>query len=66
MLAPLVFAFADRFTVGFYTTTFSLFASGLHGATPPQVGIWISAFMLPFALLSSLLAYWRTESPRPS
>lgn len=52
LLAPLVFAFADRFTVGFYTTTFSLFASGLHGATPPQVGLWISAFMLPFALLS--------------
>lgn len=52
MIAPLIFAFADRFTVGFYTTTFSLFASGLHGADPPQVGMWISAFMLPFALLS--------------
>jgi MFS family permease len=52
VIAPLVFAFADRFTVGFYTTTFSLFASGLHGATPPQVGLWISAFMLPFALFS--------------
>jgi MFS family permease len=52
VIAPLIFAFADRFTVGFYTTTFSLFASGLHGATPPQVGLWISAFMLPFAILS--------------
>lgn len=52
LVAPLVFAFADRFTVGFYTTTFSLFASGLHGAAPPRVGFWISAFMLPFALLS--------------
>ena len=52
VIAPLVFAFADRFTVGFYTTTFSLMASGLHGATPPQVGLWISAFMLPFALFS--------------
>jgi MFS family permease len=52
VIAPLVFAFADRFTVGFYTTTFSLFASGLHGASPPQVGLWISAFMIPFALLS--------------
>jgi len=52
MIAPLIFAFADRFTVGFYTTTFSLFASGLHGADPPRVGLWISAFMLPFALLS--------------
>lgn len=52
IIAPLIFAFADRFTVGFYTTTFSLFASGLHAASPPQVGLWISAFMLPFALLS--------------
>lgn len=52
VIAPLIFAFADRFTVGFYTTTFSLFASGLHGASPPRVGLWISAFMLPFALLS--------------
>ncbi|MFK7896462.1 MAG: MFS transporter [Myxococcota bacterium] len=52
VLAPLIFAFADRFTVGFYTTTFSLFASGQHGATPPQVGLWIAAFMLPFALFS--------------
>lgn len=52
LIVPLVFSFADRFTVGFYTTTFSLFASGLHGAPPPRVGLWISAFMLPFALLS--------------
>ncbi len=52
IVAPLLFAFADRFTVGFYTTTFSLFASGLHGADPPRVGLWITAFMLPFALLS--------------
>jgi len=52
MIAPLIFAFADRFTVGFYTTTFSLFASGLHGADPPRVGMWIAVFMLPFALLS--------------
>ncbi len=54
VIVPLIFAFADRFTVGFYTTTFSLFASGLHGASPPVVGLWISAFMLPFALFSFL------------
>lgn len=52
LAVPLLFSFIDRFTVGFYTTTFSLFASGLHGAPPPRVGLWISAFMLPFALLS--------------
>ena len=49
---PLLFAFADRFTVGFYTTTFSLYVSRIHGADPPQIGLLISAFMLPFALLS--------------
>ena len=52
MIVPLIFAFADRFTVGFYTTTFSLYASGQHGAAPATVGLWISLFMLPFALLS--------------
>ncbi len=49
---PLLFAFADRFTVGFYTTTFSLYLSRVHGAEPPQIGLLISAFMLPFAILS--------------
>jgi MFS family permease len=51
--APLAFAFADRFTVGFYTTTFSLFLSGIHGFTPPQIGLHMAIFMLPFALLSA-------------
>lgn len=50
--APLAFAFADRFTVGFYTTTFSLYLTRIHGLVPAQVGGLIAAFMLPFALLS--------------
>ncbi|MEM7409009.1 MAG: MFS transporter [Myxococcota bacterium] len=52
LLAPLAFAFADRFTVGFYTTTFSLFLSRIHGLSPPQIGLQMALFMLPFALLS--------------
>jgi MFS family permease len=52
LLAPLAFAFADRFTVGFYTTTFSFFLSRIHGLPPPRIGFLIAAFMLPFALLS--------------
>lgn len=52
LLIPLLFAFADRFTVGFYTTTFSLYVSRIHGADPPRIGLLISAFMIPFALLS--------------
>jgi MFS family permease len=65
LAVPLLFSFIDRFTVGFYTTTFSLFASGLHGAPPPRVGLWIAAFMLPFALLSfpfGLLADRRSKT----
>lgn len=50
--APLAFAFADRFTVGFYTTTFSLYLTRIHGLAPGEIGGLIAAFMLPFALLS--------------
>jgi MFS family permease len=52
VLAPLAFAFADRFTVGFYTTTFSFFLSRIHALPPPRIGLLMAAFMLPFALLS--------------
>ena len=58
--APLAFAFADRFTVGFYTTTFSLFLSGVHGFSPPEIGFHMAIFMLPFALLSAPFG-WLTE-----
>ncbi len=50
--APLAFAFADRFTVGFFTSTFSLYLTRIHGFDPAGVGGLIAAFMLPFALLS--------------
>jgi MFS family permease len=52
LLAPLAFAFADRFTVGFYTTTFSLYLSRIHDLSAPHIGALIMTFMLPFALLS--------------
>jgi len=52
LAAPLAFAFADRFTVGFYTTTFSLFLSRIHGFDPPRIGFTIAVFMLPFAACS--------------
>jgi len=52
ILAPLAFAFADRFTVGFFTTTFSLYLTRIHGFGPAQIGGLIASFMLPFALLS--------------
>jgi MFS family permease len=52
ILVPLAFSFVDRFTVGFYTTTFSLYARRIHDLSPARIGLAIAAFMLPFALLS--------------
>ncbi len=52
LAVPLLFAFIDRFTVGFYTTTLSLFLGRIHELPPPRIGAMIAIFMLPFALLS--------------
>lgn len=52
ILAPLAFAFADRFTVGFFTTTFSLYARRIHDLASAEIGVAIAVFMVPFALLS--------------
>lgn len=49
---PLAFAFADRFTVGFFTTTFSLYLTRIYALPPARVGVAIAIFMVPFALLS--------------
>jgi MFS family permease len=52
ILAPLAFAFTDRFTVGFFTTTLALYLRRIHDVESAQIGWIIAAFMLPFALLS--------------
>lgn len=52
ILVPLSFAFADRFTVGFFTATFSLYVKRIHDLSPAQIGLAIAVFMLPFGLLS--------------
>jgi MFS family permease len=52
LFAPLAFAFADRFTVGFFTTTFSLYVGRIHGLESAQIGALIATFMIPFAILS--------------
>jgi MFS family permease len=52
LLAPLAFAFTDRFTVGFYTTTFSLYLSRVHELPARRIGILIFSFMLLFSLCS--------------
>jgi MFS family permease len=49
---PLAFSCADRFTVGFFTTTFSLYVRRIHELPPARIGLAIAVFMIPFALLS--------------
>jgi MFS family permease len=49
---PLAFSFIDRFTVGFFTSTFVFLVRNEHGFTSGRVGVLIASFMLPFALLS--------------
>jgi MFS family permease len=52
MRAPLVLAFVDRFTVGFFTTGFPLMMAGVHGIDRQHIGLMLGAFLYPFALLS--------------
>jgi len=50
--SPLLLAFVDRFTVGFFTAGFPLLLAGVHGAPKDRIGMLLAAFLLPFALLS--------------
>ncbi|MEO6594269.1 MAG: MFS transporter [Planctomycetota bacterium] len=50
--APLLLAFVDRFTVGFFTTGFPLLLASARGASGPQIGMLLAAFLYPFALMS--------------
>ena len=49
---PLAFAFADRFTVGFFVTTFPLYLKRIFEASSMQVGFLLMLLLLPFSLLS--------------
>ncbi len=61
---PLLFSFADRFTVGFFTSTLSLFLRSVHELPPPRIGLLIAIFMLPFAALSFPFAIAAQRSSR--
>lgn len=50
--APLLLAFVDRFTVGFFTAGFPLFLRGVHEVDGAHIGMLLASFLLPFALLS--------------
>ncbi len=48
---PLGYGFLDRFSIGIFVSTFTIFLGEVHGLTAPQRGVLIALFMLPFALL---------------
>lgn len=47
---PLTYAFMDRFVIGVFVTTFTLFLAD-HGASASQRGLLMALFLVPFALL---------------
>ena len=60
---PFLFAFLDRFTVGFLVAAFPLYASAKFGFTPSQIGLHFAAFMLTMGLLcypTTRLSRWFT------
>jgi MFS family permease len=61
---PLAFGFADRFTVGFYTTTFAFYLQRMHGLPAPRIGLLLALFLLPFALLSYPCGLWAERGSR--
>ena len=52
LLVPYAFAFVDRFTVGFFTTTFTLYMKNVYELSAARIGVLLGLFLLPFALLS--------------
>lgn len=48
---PLAYGFADRFLIGVFVSTFTLFLTEVHEVSAAQRGMLMSLFLLPFALL---------------
>ncbi|MEK7239483.1 MAG: MFS transporter [Gemmatimonadota bacterium] len=48
---PLAFGFIDRFTVGVFVSTFTLYLAEVQRISPAQRGLLMSLFMVPFAAL---------------
>jgi MFS family permease len=49
---PLAYGFADRFLIGVFVSTFTLFLTEVHGVSAASRGMLMSLFLLPFAALS--------------
>jgi MFS family permease len=48
---PLAFAFMDRFSIGVFVSTFTLFLAREHQVDPATRGVLVALFMIPFAAL---------------
>lgn len=48
---PLAYGFADRFLIGIFVSTFTLFLTEVHGVNAATRGALMSFFLLPFAAL---------------
>lgn len=48
---PLTYAFMDRFVIGVFVSTFTLFLGDVHHVTGAQRGLLMALFLVPFALL---------------
>lgn len=48
---PLGYAFLDRFSIGIFVSTFTLFLAREHALGPSQRGLLVALFMVPFAAL---------------
>ena len=48
---PLAYGFLDRFSIGIYVSTFTLYLTNVMGLSAPQRGALVALFMVPFALL---------------
>ncbi|MEP7347732.1 MAG: MFS transporter, partial [Gemmatimonadaceae bacterium] len=48
---PLGYGFMDRFSIGVFVSTFTIFLAEVHALSAAQRGVLIALFMLPFAIL---------------
>lgn len=48
---PLAFGFMDRFTIGVFVSTFTLYLGEVLKVTPSERGMLMALFMMPFAIL---------------
>jgi MFS family permease len=51
VVAPFLISFAERFSAGFLVLLFPLYMADKFGSDPMERGLFLAAFLLPFALL---------------